>query len=420
MEIDELNGYSRRKKTTGKLLACFIVIMTLLTFFSNTINNFLLPRVVLESPDSGALIKEISGEGTIEAKSVYEEYADNGLKVLEVKAEEGDQVKKGQLILSLDIEELRSNLQDERSKYRQQQLELEKLKDDSALEDYKSSIESAGEKLEKQTDHYQDIKTLYDAGFESESKLKEAETEMNSAKRSYDSAVKDKADHQRSNLREIESAELELEIQGRRIADLEKKVSNGGVYTAPSDGTITELNFNKGTLTNNSQPLYKLAEASDGFQLIIPVDSDLADYVRSGDRVEVYVASLEEGSIEGSIARVKKNPGDGDLKDIVIDIMSNELQGGENGRVIISNRTEQFQALVPNSAIYTDSEGSFLFTIRRVDSPLGMESYVERISVTVLDSDNTKSAVIGISPMDKVVSGSTKQLSDGDRVVVEE
>jgi len=417
---DEAIDYTKRKKRTGKLLFTFMVIMALLTFFSNTINNFLLPRVMLENPDRGALIKEISGEDTIEARSVYEEYADAGLKVLEVNVEEGDLVKKGQQLLSLDIEELKSSLQDEKNRYRQQQLDLEKLREDSMLRDYESSIESAKEKLEKQTKYYQDIKTLYDAGYESESGLKEAETELNSAKRSYDSAVQDKEDYLRNNLREIENLELDMEIQGRRIANLEKKVSNGGVYAAPSDGIITELNFSKGTLTGNTQPLYKLAEASGGFRLTISVDHELANYVKPGEKVDVYVASLEEGRIEGSIAQVKDNPEDGALKDIVIDIESSELKGGENGEVIISNRTEQFQELVPNSAVYTDNDGSYVYTIKKVDSPLGMESYVQRVSVTVLDSDSTKTAVMGVPPMDKVVAGSTKPLSDGDRVVIEE
>lgn len=420
MGAEELIDYVRRKKRTGRLLAGFVIVMALLTFFSNTINNFLLPRVVLESPSRGALIKEISGEGSIEAKSVYEEYADSGLKVLEVNVEEGDAVRKGQPILSLDIDELKSSLQDERSKYRQQQLDIEKLKDDSALGRYDSSIESAKDKLEEQTDYYQDIKTLYDAGFESESKLKEAEAELNNAQRSYDSAVQDKEEYLRNNLRDVESSELSLEIQGRKIASLEKKVANGGVYTAPSDGIITELNFGKGTLTNNSQPLFKLAEASGGFQLSISVDSDLAAYVKPGDKVDVKVTALEAGRAEGSIAQVKENLEDGDMKDIVIDVKSNELQSGEKGEVTISKRTEQLYELVPNSAVYTDSDGSYVYTVKKVDSPLGVESYVQRVNVTVLDSDSTKSAVTGISPMEKVVAGSTKPLDDGDRVVIEE
>ncbi len=416
----ELIDYVKRKRNTGKLLLGFMLVMALLTFFSNTINNFMLPRVVLESPVRGALIKEISGEGTIEAKLVHEEYSDTGLKVLEVNAESGDTVKKGQPIMRLDIDDLKSSLLDERNKYRQLQLSLEKLKDEGSLRSYGRSIESARDKLEKATGEYQAVKTLYDAGFESESKLKDAELEMNNAQRNYDSAVQDKEEYTGNRLRDIENTELNLEMQGRKITKLEKEVAKSGVYTAPEDGILTELNFSKGTITNNSKPLFRLAVASEGYELSIPVDSELAAYVKPGEKVEVLISALEEGRAEGSIAQVKDDLEDADRKDIVIDVKSDGLKGGEKGEVYISKKLEQQQTLVPNSAVYTDSEGSYVFTIKKADSPLGEESYVQRTAVTVIDSDSSKSAVTGIMSMDKVITGSTKPLSDADRVVVEQ
>lgn len=420
MSREEFVENAAGKKITGKLLVIFTVMMVLLTFFSNTINNFTLPRVTLESPVRGALIKEISGKGTVEAKSVYEEYIDTNLKVLEVNVKAGDSVKKGQPILSLDIEELKASLQYENAKYRQMQIALLKLKDNNKLQSYDSNIASAAENLEKQKKNYQDIKTLYDSGIESAYKLKDAETAVNSAQRSYDSAVQAKEDFIRDNLRDIENAELNLEIQARKLQSLNKKVANNGVYTAPADGVITELNFSKGTMANSTKPLFKLADASGGFQLTIPVDRDLAAYVKPGDKVDVGITSLGGKTVAGKLARIKENLQDGDYKDLLIDIEDEELQGGESAQIIISKRTGQYPALVPNSAVYADSDGYYVYVIKKRDSPLGAESYVQRVDVTVGDSDSTMTAVLkGITPMDKVVSSSTKALSDGDRVVVE-
>ena len=78
----ELIDYARRKKLTGKLLTIFIVMMALLTFFSNTINNFTLPRITVDTAESGALIKEISGKGTITANSIFEQFIDTGNNLL--------------------------------------------------------------------------------------------------------------------------------------------------------------------------------------------------------------------------------------------------------------------------------------------------------------------------------------------------
>jgi multidrug efflux pump subunit AcrA (membrane-fusion protein) len=417
---DELIDYAKRKKVTGKLLVIFIMMMILLTFFSNTINNFTLPRVALESTSRGALIKEISGEGRIETKSFYEQYIDSNLKVIDVYVQVGDTVKKGQTILSLDVDNLKSSVQDEKAKYRQQQITLDKLKDNSSLLNYNSKIESALENVEKQTKNFQDIKTLYDSGFETENNLKNAEISMKDAERNYNSTVQSKDEFVRNNQRDIETAELNLEIAARRIENLNKQVANNGIYTAPTDGIITELNFSEGTMANSSKSLFKLAETSQGFQLTVSVDRDLVDYIKPGDALDVYITSLGYKVLSGKIAQIKEDLKNGDNKELLIDVNDEELQGGENAQITASKKTKQYMALVPNSAVYSDSDGSYVFVIKKKDGPLGTESYVQRVNVTVEDSDSTKTAVVnGIMSMDKVVTESTKSLSDGDRVVVE-
>lgn len=425
MNGDGLVENAARKKVTGRLLVIFTVMMVLLTFFSNTINNFTLPRVTLESPSSGVLIKEISGKGNVEAKAVHEEYADGNYKVLEVMVKAGDYVKKGQPILSLDIDTLKASILDEKAKYRQMELALMKLKDKSSLQRYDNNIASAAENLEKQKKNYQDIKLLYEAGFETANKLKDAETALNSAERSYASAVQEKEDFKRDNLREIENAELNLEIQGRKLQALNERAANNGVYTASADGVITELNFGKGAVANGSKPLFKLADASEGFQVTIPVDRELADYLMPGDKMNITITSLGDKQVSGKLVQIKENlqgtlP-DGDYKNLLIDIEDEELQGGENVQLITSKRTRQYPVLVPNSTVYADSDGYYVYVVRKKDSPLGTESYVQRVNVTVGDSDSSMTAILdGIGPMDKVVTGSTKPLSDGAKVVVEE
>lgn len=69
MGNEAIAGDVQRKKLIGKLSLLFLMTMIGLTFFSNTINNFALPRVQTVRPASGALIKEIFGEGTVEVKS---------------------------------------------------------------------------------------------------------------------------------------------------------------------------------------------------------------------------------------------------------------------------------------------------------------------------------------------------------------
>ena len=413
MGNEAIAGDAQRKKVMGKLGLLFLMTMIGLTFFSNTINNFALPRVQTLRPGSGALIKELFGEGTVEVKSTREEYAAANLRVKEVMVEQGDRVSKGQPILSLDVDSLnlevetlrleadiqQSNYLDEQARYRQLQLSLA-----GALRNQE----------EKQRD-YNNLKALFEKGAESAVNLQ----------------------HGEKNLAEEESScqtiRLNLEIQARKVENMAKQVANmtgkadilakqmvnNGVYTAPVDGLITELNFPPGSVTNNSLPLYKLADLGQGFRLTVPVDNDAVDYVKPGDTVSVNILSLGDKRTEGKINKIVENSRhNGDKKDLWIDVSLEGLTGGEKGEIYLSKKTKPYAALVPNSAVYDDSSGSYVFVLESRKGPLGEENYLQKVDVKVEDSDNAKSALADMV-MGEVVVQSNKPLEDGDRVLKE-
>lgn len=55
----------KKKKIVRNAAIIFITVVVLLTFFSKTINNFLLPEVEYGSPRSGTLTKEITAQGEV-------------------------------------------------------------------------------------------------------------------------------------------------------------------------------------------------------------------------------------------------------------------------------------------------------------------------------------------------------------------
>lgn len=200
---------------------------------------------------------------------------------------------------------------------------------------------------------------------------------------------------------------------------LAKQVANNGVYTAPVDGMITELNFAEGSMTNNSLPLFKLADLRQGFRLIVPIDNDLVNYVKTGDTVSVNILSLGDKKTEGKIDKIVENSQhNGDEKDLWIDVSLEGLTGGEKGEIYLNKKTKPYATLVPNSAVYNDSSGSYIFVLESRKGPLGTENYLQKVEVNVEDSDNEKSALIDMV-MGEVVMQSNKPVEDGDRVLKE-
>lgn len=420
-KTDEIVNAERRK-ITGRATLIFLAVMLLLTFFSSTINNFSLPKITYESPSSGALVKELSGAGYVEAKTVYDYYISSNMKVIDVMVEIGDHVKKGQPLLALDTTDIEKQLKDEQDKYAQLKLRLEKLLDAATPVNQKAldrAVQVAKQNMEKAQKNLEDNKSLFEAGAITSSVLEDSETALVNAELDYEIAVSNKEKTINDYTRDIESTKLDISMAERRISQLREDSAMSSVV-APCDGVVTELNFTKGMTANSSQPLYRIAETKDGYQFIATIDTEAAEYLTSGDTAEITINSLNGEIIKGNVKQIKDNLKQiGRKKDVVLDIQSEGLIGGESGVADFKKNLGSYRTLVPNSSIGQDNDGFFVYIVRERNGPLGSEFYVERITVTTDDSDNAKTAVIsGISGMDKVVTNSDKPLADGSRVML--
>jgi len=411
-----------KRKIMGRTTVMFLAGMLLLTFFSKTINNFTLPKVTYETPASGALIKEVTGTGNVEAKKVHDLYVRTGMKVTGVMVKGGDSVKQGQTLLTLDTTDIENQLKDEQDKYAQKELLLEKLMEASSpgnLLSLDKAVQTAWQNLDKAQKNYDSSKILYEAGGVSANELADAKANLDNARMDYEIAKNNRDKTISDQKRDIESTKLDIEMAERKIAELTKEMDMGTV-TAPCDGVVNELYYSEGMTANISQSLYKISDTRGGFQFTATVNISAAEYLEPGDAVEISVNSLNDRVIQGKVNQIKDNQQQiGVKKDVVIDIPPDGLSGGEIGTAYIKKSIGSYNVLVSNSAVGQDNDGYFVYVLKERKGPLGKEFYVEKVSVSIGDSDNTKTAVMsGISAMDKVVSNSDKPLSDGSPVML--
>lgn len=100
---------NKKREWVKNAIIIFLVIMLLLTFFSNTIMNYSLPEVAAQYVNSGTLSEQIRGSGTVEANQNYEVKMGETRKIASVEVKVGDEVEKGQTLMKLedsDSEEL--------------------------------------------------------------------------------------------------------------------------------------------------------------------------------------------------------------------------------------------------------------------------------------------------------------------------
>ena len=80
----------------------FLVIMLLLTFFSNTIMNYSLPEVATTYVQSGSITAKVRGTGTVEATDPYNVIVEESRVISSVAVTQGDMVEKDQVIYYLE------------------------------------------------------------------------------------------------------------------------------------------------------------------------------------------------------------------------------------------------------------------------------------------------------------------------------
>jgi len=94
----------KKREIIKNIAIVFLVIMLILTFFSNTIMNRTLPEVKTQGITSGPVSMQVRGEGIVEAEDPYNVTIDETRKIKSVLLHEGDRVEVGDVIYKLEGE----------------------------------------------------------------------------------------------------------------------------------------------------------------------------------------------------------------------------------------------------------------------------------------------------------------------------
>lgn len=107
----EVKEKSKKRELIKTIAIIFLVVLLILTFFSNTLMNYSLPEVSTVAVESGSITTKIRGSGTVAANEKYEVIIDQTREVRTVCVRVGDTVEQGDLLFVLgdmESEELRA------------------------------------------------------------------------------------------------------------------------------------------------------------------------------------------------------------------------------------------------------------------------------------------------------------------------
>lgn len=212
---------------------------------------------------------------------------------------------------------------------------------------------------------------------------------------------------------DMQASKEAIEKKKEEIKKLEED-ADGGDVTAKVSGVISAINVTAGNSIGPDQALATIQVVDRGYTVKISVTTDQAKKVRVGDKADLvnYWGGDLEATLE-NIANDPANPGKGKL---LVFRLTGDVEPDTNLTLSIGQKSANYDALVPNSAVRSDSNGSFVLAVVVKSSPLGNRYTATRVDVKVLASDDTMSAVSGVSAGDFVITTSTKPIEAGTLV----
>ncbi|MDA2923145.1 efflux RND transporter periplasmic adaptor subunit [Acidobacteria bacterium AH-259-L09] len=308
----------------------------------------------------------------------------------EVLVEEGDHVRKGQLLSRLDDTEPRIRLQSARQKLAQAKLQLEtsRIRNEKA----QVQVKNTGEEL----DRYQ---RLYKEKLVSEREVAQIKYKLDELE--HDLRVS--SSESRELVHKVE--ELEAEIEQSQLEISRTRIE------APYSGYITKRTVDLGQTVKNGDELFKLGDFSPLLTEVFLSERE-ASQVSPGQSVTVISGVDESQSIQGHVARVSPivDQSTGTVK-VTVELKNarGPFKPGAFVQVDIQSDTRRGSVLVPKRAVVEEDNRRFVFVVekdkaRRVPIELGYESNAE---VEIRQ---------GISPGEAVVVAGHGALKDGSMV----
>ena len=403
-----------------------LVALILLTLMSNSFMSHFLPEVEVETVGSGTLSTAIRGMGeVISAGSVkITSPAVRTVKSIEIK--EGQQLKKGDLLFTFEhvqdgeLEAEMEILDQLFSEYNSYAVQT------PMLTDYNNSLWDVNingivehvpmQKLEYYmgvSEHYADVLQYVD-----KSEAEKYSKNYDSVKAVYDHAQKVKANTRNYETNAINAIDNTLKFTAKRITAQQELIKEmrgetglGNLFV-PCDCTVSHISCNVGDTVERNQTLCVIETENSEHTLSFAVAPELADCLTVGD-----FATVGNGFTDGGITAKLTDIKTADNGKRLTFTLYGKVSSGEELTLYAGKQSADYDLIIPNTALYTDSYGSYVLVVESMTNRLGKQYVARRAAVEVLASDDLSYAIKGnVNSGDWVVINTDSPIADKDQV----
>lgn len=264
-------------------------------------------------------------------------------RVVEVKADLGDRVQQGALLMRVSDEEQKYILQQTEAQLRMALERIGLRNENDRVKDIReaSEVRRAQADLFDAEQRYKRVRSLVDQGIGSMSDLDAAQSRFKSMQAAYDQSI----NQARNLIQEIERFKASLELQRKKLRDT-------AIY-APFTGSVKERQITPGTFVLPNTPLFTLVK-TDPLRLRLEVPERMAPWIKNGQVADVFVEAYEGRTFRGKVWRIAPTVDQSKRTFIVealIDNPAGELKAGSYARASLPTDKTDNVRTVPVRAI---------------------------------------------------------------------
>ena len=223
------------------------------------------------------------------------------------------------------------------------------------------------------------------------------------------------------------NAELDLSKATKDIANKKAEIeklkedSTGAAITAPVAGTVTNLTYAAGETTKPEESAAIIQVEGKGYTMSVSVTNEQAKKVQVGDTAELQNA-WHYDDVQIILTAIKPDPDNpSQNKLLVFNVTGESVQAGQALNISVGQRSQEYEFVVPNSAVREDNNGKFILIVESRSGPLNNRYIATRVDVDVLASDDTNTAIsAALYGYEYVITTSTKPVEAGKQVRLNE
>lgn len=318
-----------------------------------------------------------------------------------------------------EISDAEETLSDSKRQLKQAKKDLAAKQDELSSADW--DLTALKNRQEQQTEAIAAFQETYDDLKARSDSYESLKTAVDSAETALEDALFALAEQKKNDSKQSAKDQLNLQAQKEEIAKLEKEVAErkenavGAEVTAKTAGTVSTISAVAGREVAAGTALATIEVVDRGYTLKFSVTKEQAQKVRLGDKAEISNYWWGSG-IDATLTQIMPDSANPSTNKLLVFTLTGEVSSGDNLNLSIGQKSANYDAVIPSSAVRSDSNGTFVLVLIAKSTPLGNRYTATRVDVKVLAQDDTKSAVSGLTYGDFVITTSSKPLDAGMQV----